>query len=1175
MDASQSIPSAARLPDVATAQRNAPIDPRITAPARLAALRATGLLDGGSNAVLDRLTRLVTRLLGVPVALVSLVDERGQHFPGLAGLGGWAGEQRSTPLTHSFCQHVVTSESMLVVTDAAVHPLVRDNEAHTELGVVAYAGVPLRSTDGHTYGALCAIDTTPVVWTAEQLAILEDLAAAAMAEIELRATARSLIATQVSLDAAQVRLGTWEWHIPSGELLCNPPLNDMLGLQAHEFEPRIDSWERRLHPDDAAMVRQALSATRDGSADEYRCEHRLLRGDASWAWVIGVGRVTERSSTGEATRLSGVNIDNSVTKEQALLAALAQERFEAAVAGTSDGLWDWNVALDTMWFSPRCWALLGYPETEPATTRASFGERVHPDDHAQTLAALTALREHDTPCDVELRLRQLSGAYQWFRLRCAAQRDAAGTALRLAGSIQDISTQRAAEAELQRATTLLEEAQSVARLGSWSFDLASGEIVWSKQCYELFVRDEALGPPDFDTHLLYWDDDSAQRLQDAVGQTAIAGGSYALLLRTREGLNGVRFVRALGQARTDVDGFVTGMFGTVADVTAEIEKGEELVRAQHAAEAAGAQLLEMNTFLEGETVRANDMAARAALASHSKSEFLANMSHEIRTPLTAILGYTDILAEEVAVDDVSTRRVATLQTIRRAGEHLLTVINDVLDLSKIESGKLLIEHVETELPRILLDVDTLMRSRAAAKGVELHSALTTAVPDRIWSDPTRLRQILLNLVGNAAKFTVTGRIDVTAGVVRAEQGVASMLRVAVRDTGPGMTPSQTAKLFEAFHQGDASVTREHGGTGLGLTICRRLARALGGDVRLDYSEPGRGSCFVLEVPLEAHESSQLVHSLMDAVTTTAPATSAASVVSQASLRGRVLLAEDGEDNQRLITFHLERAGAGVTVVANGQLALDAIEAAQAAGEPYGLVITDMQMPVMDGYTLARTLRANRSTIPVIALTAHAMAEDRQRCLDAGCDDYATKPIDKRVLVATCIRWMGVTRVLPAADAYDSDGDFFGLEHTDDFSQDTRGDEPTDTDPDAALEQSVLISELLDDPEMLPLVQSFLVLLGERIALIERMCGFEQRADLTSLAHQLKGAAGGYGYPSITEAARTVERFASAGGTQREVDAAVAALAATCRAALRGGGAAADTQSSTAAVPIASANSQQT
>jgi len=1094
-------------------------------------------------------------------------------------------------------------------------------------------------------------------------------------------------------------LGTFDWHLPSGKVQYNAHVSLMLGFQPEEFPQRIETWERRVHPDDLDKAWQAVSAALDGSVPQYRCEHRLQRKDGSWAWVIGAGRVTEWSITGEAIRLSGVNVDISAAKESELRARLAQERFQAAVAGTSDGFWDWDVRSDEIWFSPRCWALLGYPATGPhsVVTLASFRERLHPDDRAKTLRALDAVLAHDAPCNQELRLRLLSGDYRWFRLRCAAQRDGAGAAARLAGSIEDvtaarnaesavvqarqaaevalrevgalrsaldehsilsvanragtivdvnsgfcrisgyareeligsdhrllnsglhpksfwvdvwrtissgrawrgevcnrrsdgslywvdstivphlnsdgqvekyvsirfdISTQKAAETELLRASTMFEEAQSVARIGSWSCDLVTGTVEWSKQIYALFGHDEALGPPDYQTAVTDFDDEHSQVLQNAVAHTAATGEPYALVLRTRTGHDGVRFVRAIGKARLSDAGSVTGIFGTVADVTAEIERGEALARAQREAEDAGMQLQEMNAFLEAETVRSNDMAARAELASHSKSEFLANMSHEIRTPLTAILGYTDILAEEVPVDEESRRRVATLQTIRRAGEHLLTVINDVLDLSKIESGRLLVERVETDLPRIMLDVDSLMRSRAATKGVELRSTLTTAVPDRIWSDPTRLRQILLNLVGNAAKFTRVGRIDVSACVWQVEHRDAPMLRVQVVDTGPGMTPAQMAHLFQPFHQGDASVTREHGGTGLGLTICRRLARAMGGDVRVEFSEPGRGSCFILEVPLEPHAQAQLIQHLTEATATAAFTTPTDAGVTPLPLSGRVLLAEDGEDNQRLIAFHLERAGARVTVVANGQLALDAIESANAAGEPFDVLVTDMQMPVMDGYTLARTLRARRSTLPVIALTAHAMGEDRQRCLDAGCDDYATKPIEKRLLIAACGRWMGVIRDPAPAHDHAADQCVLDLDQREDFFQASVDDEPDTSGVPAIDDDVVLISELLEDPDMLPLVEGFLVLLAERMTRIEQHRAPVQRPELTSLAHQLKGAAGGYGFPTITEAARTVERFAGAGGTQREVDDAIAALGALCRAAVRGRGAAADTLSCT-------------
>jgi CheY-like chemotaxis protein len=272
------------------------------------------------------------------------------------------------------------------------------------------------------------------------------------------------------------------------------------------------------------------------------------------------------------------------------------------------------------------------------------------------------------------------------------------------------------------------------------------------------------------------------------------------------------------------------------------------------------------------------------------------------------------------------------------------------------------------------------------------------VPDRIVSDPTRLRQILMNIVGNAVKFTDAG--SVTLNVAVAGGGVDARLVIDVEDTGPGISEHGAANLFQAFGQADTGVTRKHGGTGLGLTICRRLAGLMGGNVSLVRSEVGRGSCFRVDLPLEAapgatHETR------LDGVTDR----QAIAVTSEVRLRGRVLLAEDGLDNQRLIAFHLTRAGATVEIAENGVIALARIEAEGAAGTPYDLLLTDMQMPEMDGYSLARRLRADGSRLAIVALTAHAMAEDRARCLDAGCDDYAVKPVDRVKLIAVCAAWM--------------------------------------------------------------------------------------------------------------------------------------------------------------------------
>jgi PAS domain S-box-containing protein len=390
-----------------------------------------------------------------------------------------------------------------------------------------------------------------------------------------------------------------------------------------------------------------------------------------------------------------------------------------------------------------------------------------------------------------------------------------------------------------------------------------------------------------------------------------------------------------------------------------------------------------------------DARVLAEEANQAKSQFLANMSHEIRTPLTAILGFADLLREEGSSEE---QRVQTIDIIKNAGAHLLTVINDILDLSKIEAGKMTLERIDTPFLRVVREVDSLMRPRALGKGVGLRATLGSPVPERIVSDPTRLRQILMNLVGNAVKFTEAGGVTLSARA-EARAGQARLI-IDVEDTGPGMTPEQADCLFHPFGQADATVTRKHGGTGLGLTICGRLAGLMGGTVTLARTAPGKGSCFRVDLPLESVEGSA-VASRLDVVEERRVEGPVATV----RFAGRILLAEDGVDNQRLIAFHLRKAGAVVDVAENGVVALRMIDEAAASGGRYDLLLTDMQMPEMDGYTLARTLRERGDALPIVALTAHAMADDREKCNAAGCDDYVAKPIERAALLTTCAAWI--------------------------------------------------------------------------------------------------------------------------------------------------------------------------
>ena len=387
---------------------------------------------------------------------------------------------------------------------------------------------------------------------------------------------------------------------------------------------------------------------------------------------------------------------------------------------------------------------------------------------------------------------------------------------------------------------------------------------------------------------------------------------------------------------------------------------------------------------------------RALEATRLKSEFLMNMSHEIRTPMTAILGFAEEVEVELETERVSERLRAALSTIRRNGVHLLSLINGILDLSKIEAGKFDVVRERCSPVRIVAEVASLLGVQAAEKGLVLETAAVGPVPEEIESDRTRLHQILINLVGNAVKFTEHGRVRIEVGLVEVYGQVSDVLEIAIIDTGCGIAPEQIPRLFETFTQVHGSLTRAHQGTGLGLALSRRLARRLGGEVHVE-SELGRGSRFRLRIPSGPLAGVRVLPALEVGEFSVLESTPVGSAPSE--LSGRVLLVEDGPDNQRLISGILRRAGLDVEIAPDGAIGCDLALRSETIDLPYDVILMDMQMPVLDGYTAVQRLRAAGYRGAIIALTAHAMAGDRERCLAVGCSDYATKPIAREQLLA--------------------------------------------------------------------------------------------------------------------------------------------------------------------------------
>ncbi len=577
----------------------------------------------------------------------------------------------------------------------------------------------------------------------------------------------------------------------------------------------------------------------------------------------------------------------------------------------------------------------------------------------QDLAKGFELMQHSaetmTPYYLAFSYRVLGGL-RWIACQALPLKDSCGV-ISWTGQFDDITEQKEAELALLRSQTLLKAAREQAKLGCWDFELATGKITWTPEVYAIHGLDPSVGEPDLENFAKLFVAEDFAILAEAVERAISDGTPYRYDLRIIQPKTGeIRHISATGGVlRNPVDQSIERLIGTVFDITTRKELEASLAAARDAAEAS----------------------------AQAKSNFLATMSHELRTPLNGILGMAALLQRSL----LDQNQKEFCETITHSAEALLSVVNDILDWSRIESGKIQLESIPFDCVGIVQGVCEILRPQAEPKGLEVSVISEGATIPTLIGDPSRLRQVLLNLTANAIKFTEEGFVKVKLILKAASAGLFG-LRIEIADSGIGITPQQISKLFHRFSQADASTTRRFGGSGLGLAISKSLVEQMGGRIGVD-SKVGVGSTFWLELEFPIH---------------TAPKTAAPKETVITTDRAlKILIAEDNEVNQRLATLVLEMAGHQSEIASNGLTALE-----KALSRDYDLILMDCQMPGMDGYEATRRIRQQVSRhVPIIGLTASALINDRQDCIDAGMDDYLTKPYRANQLLAAIAQWANV------------------------------------------------------------------------------------------------------------------------------------------------------------------------
>ena len=916
----------------------------LTRPDRLTALRRTALLDTPPEESFDRLTRMAARLLGTPVSLIALVADDRQFFKSAVGLPEPWASRRVTPISFSFCGQVVATGEPLVLEDARRHPLLRHNPVIRELGWVAYAGVPVVTHDGHTIGALCVADKTPRLWSERDIALLQDLAASVVTEIELRTEiserrnaehSRRETVEQFHSSFEESGIGMALLSIDGRWLRVNRAVSDLLGRAREDLIGLpVDGV---IHPDDAGAGREAMRLLQAGECRTYTMELRYVRPSGAVVWALVNVSLVPGPEGEPGHFIAGIQDITDRKQAEAAMRA-SEERYRLLARSANESVWDWDLLTDRITWDPGTGPLLDYEFSQLGDIVGWWYERIHPADRERVMGSIdAAISEARSAWLEEYRFRRADGTYAVVHDRAHIEHDDSGTPIRVISAMSGLTSAQGAERHLQQVLDALQVGVSVID--------KQGRIVVANTSDKQLWGGEGAGAQKLAEHKAWWADTGEPVRPEEWGAARAIQGEFSVeeevLVETPDGDQ--KLIRSSAAPIVDERGEIVGAVNVSEDVTVARAAEEARVRE------------------EEERRRTDRMEAIGRLAG--------GIAHDFNNLLTGILSYSDLILQDLRPADPLR---ADVEQIRDAGQRAAGLTRQLLAFSRRQ----LLQPKVLSLNSTVRQLEPML-DRLAGPGISLETQLDPGL-GTVLVDPGALEQVLVNLVTNAREAMPQGgqlRI-ITANSASGPAGTApDFVSLWVSDTGVGMEPTVVSHIFEPFF----STKRGGSGAGLGLSTVFGIVEQSGGKITVD-STPGEGSTFGIHFPW--HSPGELSMPLP-----ARPATQGA--------RERILLVDDEPQVRESVKRLL--VGQGFTVL-EASHATDALRIYDAAPAEIDLVLTDVTMPGMSGYDLAEHLRARAPELPIVFMSGYAENPTGSAAISEGKVGYIQKPFHVELLV---------------------------------------------------------------------------------------------------------------------------------------------------------------------------------